>query len=45
MTSDSTITICFKCVGKANRGFIVTLIILDVPENNAVQTELHTNFT
>ena len=45
MTSDGTTTICFKCVGQANRGFIVTLLILDVRENKTLQTELHTNFT
>ena len=32
MTSDGTITISFKCVGQANRCFIVTLIISDVRE-------------
>jgi len=31
-TSDGTATICFKCVVQANRGFMVTLIIVDVCE-------------
>jgi hypothetical protein len=44
MMSDGTITICFNRVGQANRGFVVTLIILDVRKNNTMQTELHTNF-
>lgn len=44
MTCDGTTRICFKCVGQANCGFIVTLIILDVRENNTMQTELHTKF-
>jgi hypothetical protein len=44
MTSDGTVTICFNCVVQANRGFIVTLITVDVWENNTEQTELETNF-
>jgi hypothetical protein len=45
MTSDDTITICFNRGGQANLGFVVTLIILDVRENNTVQTEFHINVT
>jgi len=44
MTSDGTVTICFKCVVQANRGFIFTLIIVGDRENNTVQTENETNF-
>lgn len=41
MASDGTMKICFKCVGQVNRRFMVTLIILDVRENNIAQNELH----
>jgi hypothetical protein len=46
MTCDGNITICFtEYVVQANHGFIVVITILDVQENNTLQTELHTNFT